>query len=387
MTELLIRLCVKHKDDVKDLGVRQQYGIMASITGIMVNVLVCLGELIVGWFIGSIAMISDAIHNVADAGGSLVSFLSFKLSGRKADAEHPYGYGRIEYLLSIGFSILLFVVAAQLGVEAVEHILHPEVVEFSMTALAVMLGAMALKIWLSFFLRSIGNRIDSPILRANGQEALSDVWATAAIAVGLLLGGIFQLSVDGYLGLIVALIIAKAGFEVLKEATDRLLGFEPTAERVQEIIDFVESKQGVLGTHDLMIHDYGPGHEYASIHVEVDAKQDAMTIHHMIDRVERQALKELQLKLTIHMDPIVINEQTVALQQRLIAVIQAYDESFSLYDIRIDVDNRKIGFDVQVPHSVNCTKEELSQKLSQLVEAVLPTYLVTPNVVHGYTGV
>ena len=387
MTEVLIRLFVNNKDEVKDTSVRQQYGIMASITGIMVNVLVGFGELIIGFLIGSIAMISDAIHNVADAGGSLVSFLSFKLSGRKADAEHPYGHGRMEYLLSIGFSILLFVVAAQLGIEAVEHIMNPEVVEFSISALAVMLGAMTLKIWLSFFLRSIGNRIDSPILRANGKEALSDVWATAAIAIGLLLGGIFQLSIDGYLGLIVALIIAKAGFEVLKEATDRLLGFEPTAERVQEIINFVESKAGILGTHDLMIHDYGPGHEYASIHVEVDAKQDAMTIHNMIDRVERQALKELQLKLTIHMDPIVVNEQTLALQQRLVAVIQAYDESFSLYDIRIDVESRKIGFDVQVPHDVKYTKEELSQKLSQLVEAVLPTFVVKPNVVHGYTGV
>ena len=386
MTEVLIRLFVNNKDEVKDTSVRQQYGIMASITGIVVNVLVCLGELIIGFLIGSIAMISDAIHNVADAGGSLVSFLSFKLSGRKADAEHPYGHGRMEYLLSIGFSILLFVVAAQLGIEAVEHIMNPEVVEFSMSALAVMLGAMSLKIWLSFFLRSIGNRIDSPILRANGKEALSDVWATVAIAIGLLLGGIFQLSVDGYLGLIVALIIAKAGFEVLKEATDRLLGFEPTTERVQEIINFVESKAGILGTHDLMIHDYGPGHEYASIHVEVDAKQDAMTIHNMIDRIERQALKELQLKLTIHMDPIVVNEQTLALQQRLVAVIQAYDDSFSLYDIRIDVENKKIGFDVQVPHSVTYTKEELSQKLRQLVEAVLPTFLVKPNVVHGYTG-
>ena len=387
MTEVLIRLFVNNKDEVKDISVRQQYGIMASVTGIVVNVLVCLGELLIGFLIGSIAMISDAIHNVADAGGSLVSFLSFKLSGRKADAEHPYGHGRMEYLLSIGFSILLFVVAAQLGIEAVDHIMNPEVVEFSMSALAVMLGAMVLKIWLSFFLRSIGNRIDSPILRANGKEALSDVWATAAIAIGLLLGGIFQLSVDGYLGLIVALIIAKAGFEVLKEATDRLLGFEPTAERVEEIINFVESKAGILGTHDLMIHDYGPGHEYASIHVEVDAKQDAMTIHNMVDRVERQALKELQLKLTIHMDPIVVNEQTLALQQRLVAVIQAYDESFSLYDIRIDVENRKIAFDVQVPHSLKCTKEELSQKLRQLVEAVLPTYEVKPNVVHGYTGV
>ena len=387
MTEVLIRLFVNNKDEVKDINVRQQYGIMASITGIVVNVLVCLGELIIGFLIGSIAMISDAIHNVADAGGSLVSFLGFKLSGRKADAEHPYGHGRMEYLLSIGFSILLFVVAAQLGIEAVEHIMNPEVVEFSMSALAVMLGAMALKIWLSFFLRSIGNRIDSPILRANGKEALSDVWATAAIAIGLLLGGIFQLSFDGYLGLIVALSMAKAGFEVLKEATDRLLGFEPTAERVQEIINFVESKDGILGTHDLMIHDYGPGHEYASIHVEVDAKQDAMTIHNMIDSVERQALKELQLKLTIHMDPIVVNEQTLALQQRLVAVIQAYDDSFSLYDIRIDVEHRKIGFDVQVPHDVKYTKEELSQKLSQLVEAVLPTFVVKPNVVHGYTGV
>ena len=387
MTEVLIRLFVNNKDEVKDISVRQQYGIMASVTGIVVNVLVCLGELIIGFLIGSIAMISDAIHNVADAGGSLVSFLSFKLSGRKADAEHPYGHGRMEYLLSIGFSILLFVVAAQLGIEAVDHIMNPEVVEFSMSALAVMLGAMVLKIWLSFFLRSIGNRIDSPILRANGKEALSDVWATGAIAIGLLLGGIFQLSVDGYLGLIVAIIIAKAGFEVLKEATDRLLGFEPTAERVQEIINFVESKAGILGTHDLMIHDYGPGHEYASIHVEVDAKQDAMTIHNMIDRVERQALKELQLKLTIHMDPIVVNEQTLALQQRLVAVIQAYDDSFSLYDIRIDMEHRKISFDVQVPHDVKYTKEELSQKLSLLVEAVLPTFLVKPNVVHGYTGV
>ena len=387
MTEVLIRLFVNNKDEVKDTSVRQQYGIMASITGIMVNVLVCLGELVIGFLIGSIAMISDAIHNVADAGGSLVSFLSFKLSGRKADAEHPYGHGRMEYLLSIGFSILLFVVAAQLGIEAVEHIMNPEVVEFSMSALAVMLGAMALKIWLSFFLRSIGNRIDSPILRANGKEALSDVWATLAIAIGLLLGGLFQWSVDGYLGLIVALIIAKAGFEVLKEATDRLLGFEPTADRVQEIIEFVESQQGILGTHDLMIHDYGPGHEYASIHVEVDAKQDAMTIHTMIDCIERLAFKELQLKLTIHMDPIIVNEQTVALQQRLVTVIQAYDESFSLYDIRIDVENRKIGFDVQVPHSVKLTKEALSLKLSQLVEAVLPTYEVKTNVVHGYTGV
>lgn len=387
MTDLLIRLCVTHKDDIKDSGVRQQYGIMASITGIVVNVLVCLGELIVGWLIGSIAMISDAIHNVADAGGSLVSFLSFKLSGRKADAQHPYGHGRMEYLLSIGFSILLFVIAVELGIEAIDHIVNPEVVEFSLSALAVMLGAMVLKIWLSFFLRSIGNRIDSPILRANGKEALSDVWATLAIAIGLLLGGLFQWSVDGYLGLIVALIIAKAGFEVLKEATDRLLGFEPTADRVQEIIEFVESQQGILGTHDLMIHDYGPGHEYASIHVEVDAKQDAMTIHTMIDCIERLAFKELQLKLTIHMDPIIVNEQTVALQQRLVTVIQAYDESFSLYDIRIDVENRKIGFDVQVPHSVKLTKEALSLKLSQLVEAVLPTYEVKTNVVHGYTGV
>ena len=387
MTDLLIRLCVTHKDDIKDSGVRQQYGIMASITGIVVNVLVCLGELIVGWLIGSIAMISDAIHNVADAGGSLVSFLSFKLSGRKADAQHPYGHGRMEYLLSIGFSILLFVIAVELGIEAIDHIVNPEVVEFSLSAFAVMLGAMVLKIWLSFFLRSIGNRIDSPILRANGKEALSDVWATLAIAIGLLLGGLFQWSVDGYLGLIVALIIAKAGFEVLKEATDRLLGFEPTADRVQEIIEFVESQQGILGTHDLMIHDYGPGHEYASIHVEVDAKQDAMTIHTMIDCIERLAFKELQLKLTIHMDPIIVNEQTVALQQRLVTVIQAYDESFSLYDIRIDVENRKIGFDVQVPHSVKLTKEALSLKLSQLVEAVLPTYEVKTNVVHGYTGV
>ena len=296
---------------IKVPSVRTQYGNVASITGVIVNLLVCLGELIVGWLIGSIAMISDGIHNVADAGGSAISFLSFRLAAKKPDQEHPYGHGRMEYLFSIGFSIILFVLAIQLMIEAVNRIMHPEIVDVSAVAIIVMLVAMGLKIWLSSFLKYMGNRIDSPILRANALECLSDVWATAGITIGLLAGSFLEYPIDGYLGAIVALMIGRAGYHVFKESTSRLLGNEPTPERVREIADFVQSFDGVLGVHDLMIHDYGPGHEFASIHVEVDANQDIIKSHNMIDHIERKALEELHLKLTIHMDKYYIEDLKV----------------------------------------------------------------------------
>lgn len=388
MREFLIEQFIKNHDMIKVPSVRTQYGNVASITGVIVNLLVCLGELIVGWLIGSIAMISDGIHNVTDAGGSAISFLSFRLAAKKPDQEHPYGHGRMEYLFSIGFSIILFVLAIQLMIEAVNRIMHPEIVDVSAVAIIVMLVAMGLKIWLSSFLKYMGNRIDSPILRANALECLSDVWATAGITIGLLAGSFLEYPIDGYLGAIVALMIGRAGYHVFKESTSRLLGNEPTPERVREIADFVQSFDGVLGVHDLMIHDYGPGHEFASIHVEVDANQDIIKSHNMIDHIERKALEELHLKLTIHMDPLLRDEQTMAIYEQIRSVVKAYDDRISIHDLRaIESDNHlNVLFDMVVPYTEKQRKDEISQSIKRILEAMNPYYHVTINAEHSYIG-
>lgn len=385
MTQLLIRYCIKDAHNTRDLHVRNRYGYMASMSGIVVNLLVCLGELIVGFLVGSIAMISDGIHNVADAGGSLVSLASFKLSGKKADVEHPYGHGRMEYILSIAFSALLFFVAFQLLKESIDHIMNPEVVEFSIASFIVMICAMGLKIWLSSFLKTIGQTIDSPILIANGMESLADVWATAGITIGLIVGGIFHFPIDGYLGFIVACMIGRAGYHVLKEAISRLLGSEPSPERIEEIQTFVGSFPGVIGIHDLMIHDYGPGHEYASIHVEVDAKTDFIEAHNLVDHIERQAAIKLQLKLTIHMDPIVHDARMISLYNRLSTVITAYNPTYTIHDLRLN-DEQELSFELKLPLGNTNDDSTIQTSITNLVSAVFPGYTIQCHVSHNYVS-
>lgn len=377
MTSILIRRFVKDHENIKDENVRNSYGRMASIVGVIVNVCVCLGELLVGLWVGSIAMVSDAIHNVADAGGSIVSFISFKVSAMQADEEHPYGHGRMEYILSIGFSFLLFVIAYKLLEESIHRILEPEVVEVSFMAILVMFGAMSMKIWLSRFLQNMGARIDSPILRANGLEALADVWATGSIIVGLLVGKYFQIGIDGYLGVFISLLVARSGWHVLRDATDRILGREPSPERIQEILDFVKSREGIISAHDLMIHDYGPGREYASLHVVVDASQDVMDMHDVIESMERDALRQLRLHMTAHMDPIVYNEQTKALYKRIESVVKAYNPDYGIYDVRLKEEEgqpRCVSFDLTVPLDDKSNEEDIRLSIEHLLKVVFPAF-------------
>ena len=388
MREFLIRTFIKDADCIKAPAVRTRYGNLASLTGMLVNIAVCLGELIGGFIVGSLAMISDGLHNVADAGGSAISLLSFRLSARKPDQEHPYGHGRMEYLFSVGFSVLLFVIAIQLLIEAVHRIMNPEIVDFSMVALIVMIVVMGLKIWLHSFLKYMGNRIDSPILRANSLECLSDVWATCGITAGLLIGSYVKLPVDGYLSAIVAVMIGRAGFEVFKESTSRLLGNEPRPERVREIATFVSSYDGVMGIHDLMVHDYGPGHEFASIHVEVDAKQDIIKSHNMVENIERDAWRQLNLRLTIHMDPLVRNKETEEIYDRVRRVIKAYNPDLSIHDLRAVPDGDKINviFDLVVPYSEHKRLNDIGHAVKEILEAMEPKYIIHLTAEHSYTG-
>ena len=382
MQEQIIRWFIKDYDCVKAPAVRTKYGNLTSIVGIITNLTICIGEIIVGLLVGSIAMISDGIHNVADAGGSAISLLSFRFSAKRADQEHPYGHGRIEYLLSIGFSVLLFVLATQLFLEAIDRIMNPQMVEFSLWAFIVMLCAMGLKIWLYTFFKNIGIRINSPILQANGLECLSDVWATLGITVGLVVGGLLDFPIDGYLGAIVSLMIGRA------DAINRLLGNEPNPEMVNDIANFVKSYPGVLGIHDLMIHDYGPGHVFASIHVEVDAKEDVIKSHNLIDRIERDAQKQLYIQLTIHMDPLLITKESMELYDKIHAVVKAYDNRLSLHDLRAvqSDDKTHIIFDLVVPNDDCKRMDEIAKAITNILQAMDSSYVVTITPEHSYTG-
>lgn len=388
MMDYIIRRFVADPDAIRDSKTRNQYGHVASVTGIIVNTLVFIGELLVGFFTGSIALISDGIHNMADAGGACISLLSFRLADMKPDKEHPYGHGRIEYLFSVGFSVLLFVVAIQLAIESYDRIMHPDIVTMTADVIIMMVVIMGMKVWLFTVLRTIGNRIDSPILKANGLEYLSDVWATAGITVGLVVGTIFGFSIDGYLGAFVSCMIARAGFLVFKEATSRLLGNEPSAGRIKEIAEFVTGYEGVIGVHDLMIHDYGPGHEFASIHVEVDAKTDVMTSHALVDQIEHDAVEKLHLQLTIHMDPIVQDERTKAVNERIINMITAYNKAYRIHDLRTVWNGLRmvVSFDVAVPYGKKNDLEAIQSSLTGIIEALYPNCEAHIYVENSYTG-
>ena len=371
MKRLLIRMLVGTGESQQ---LRYAYGRMAGIAGILVNVVICILEFSVGWTIESIAMMSDAVHTLADAGGALLTLISFKLSGMKADAEHPHGHGRMEYLFSIGFSLVLFAVSIQLGAEAFERIRNPIHVTFSYAALGIMVSAMLMKLWLSRFLTSLGKEIDSPILEANGKESLADVGSTFAIAVGLIVGEISGLYIDGYLGAVVAVLIAWAGFQILSEGINRAIGYEPPKERIKEIKEFVASYPEVLGVHDLRIHDYGPGHEYASIHVEVDAGMGSMKSHELLDRIEKEIKKALGIDLTTHMDPIEQSERIQSWKERLMTIARAYHDKAEVHDVRMqeDDDHGVLEFLVVVPFENAPDGVEVRKVMTACVHAIRP---------------
>ncbi len=373
MKDLLISLFIgKKEQDSKET--RYVYGRMCGIVGIVVNVVVSILEMLIGFMIGSIAMISDAFHDLGDAGGSVLTLLSFKLSKAEADSEHPFGHGRMEYLLSLGFSLILFIVAVQLGIESVKRIIHPEAIVFSYEALAVMIGATLSKFWLSRFLTSIGLDINSSILVANGRETMSDVYATGAITLGLVLGQFFNIHVDGYLGAFVTVLIAMAGFRILREATTAILGSEPSSLRVNQIKTFIKNYHGVLGVHDLLVHDYGPGNEFASIHIEVDANMGLIESHELLDRIERDIREKLQIRLTTHMDPLVQDQATRDWFIRLEKVVKAYTPKGEIHDVRLleEGPHSTLEFLVTVPFDKKIIEEDVVSVLTACVHAISP---------------
>lgn len=372
MKKLLLRLFVKNSDDTKDPAVRMQYGKLAGWVGIFCNILLFAGKLLVGTLCKSVSITADAVNNLSDASSSVVTLIGFRLAGKPADMEHPYGHNRMEYLSGLCVAAMILLIGAELVKTSVARIVHPEPVEFSAAIVLVLAGSILLKLWMAGFSRNLGKAIDSAALSAAAADSRNDVIATGAVLISCVIGKVTGLSIDGWTGLCVAIFILWSGVGVAKDTIDPLLGMAPDEKLVQAITQELLSQEKVLGVHDLMIHDYGPGRRFASVHVEMDYREDVLDAHELIDELERRIHHKLGVELVIHYDPIVTDDEELSkIHAQVAEILRSVDPQLAVHDFRMVRGTRhtNVIFDMVLPFSMEDRKKELRE----LVERELRT--------------
>ena len=389
MTDLLLRLFVKHASDTSDPAVRAGYGRLAGVTGIVCNLLLFALKLLAGTISGSVSITADDDNNMSDASGSIVTLVGIKLASRPADNEHPYGHARMEYLSGLAVAVLILVIGVELVKSSVGKILHPEAVEFSALIVVILVCSILVKLWMAVFNRKLGRRIGSAALTAAAADSRNDVISTGAVKLACIVGQLTGLKIDGYVGLLVALFILWSGVGIAKDTIDPLLGAKPDESLVHAIASLITSHPSILGIHDLMVHDYGPGHQFASLHVELPAEQDPLEAHDLIDNIERDFFKNDNLMVTIHYDPIVTSDAAVGvLRARLTEKLRQMDPELSLHDLRI-VPGRthtNVLFDLVLPAGYAGDKVELLTQLEQFIKEQDAAYSCIIKVEQSYTA-
>ena len=335
MTKLLIRMFIRNPETIDEHN-RYAYGQLAGGTGIACNIFLFVAKLLIGVLASSVAIIADAFNNLSDAGSSIVTLLGFKLSSAPADQEHPFGHGRMEYLSALGVAALILLAGYELGKSAIEKIITPVLPEVNWVTVAILVLAIAVKLWMAFFYRNIGRRIQSEALLASYTDSRNDVICTALVLVSAIVGWKFRIAVDGYVGLAVAAFVLWSGISVIRDTASPLLGQAPAPELVEGITETVMSFDGVVGIHDLIVHNYGPGRTIVSLHAEVPCDVDMMKSHDMIDLIERELMETYRVIATIHMDPVDTDDETTReLRQIAETVLAEVDERLTLHDFRV----------------------------------------------------
>ena len=389
MTELLCRIFVKDHKNATDPHVRSAYGTLVSIVGIILNLLLFGAKFLVGTLFGAVSIVADAVNNLSDAGSQIISLLSFRISAKPADREHPFGHARIEYVASMIVSFLILHIGLDLLMESVDKILHPQLPEKSWLAVWVLLGSIACKLWLALFNQKIGKRINSAVMKATAQDSLSDVFSTTGVLIATLLLLWFPnmtLNLDAYMGVIVAALILVAGLKILNETKNSILGEAPDDEIVESINNTVSKYQGVLGIHDLTVHNYGPGHVIAALHVEVDGKVDVFESHDMIDNIERDLRRNCGIEATIHMDPVVTDDDRInALKPLVQQAVAQIDPSLRIHDFRFveGATHTNLIFDIAVPFEVKDSDEEIKRKTADKISRLDPSYFTVVTIDRG----
>ena len=354
MTEFIIRKFIPDHENTQDTAVRTRYGSVASIVGILCNVLLFAGKLAAGLFMQSIAVMADAFNNLSDAASSVISFVGMKMASKPADEDHPFGHGRIEYISAFIVAFLVIEVGFTFFKDSIQKILNPEEVTFQIIPF-IMLGiSVLIKLWLGSFNKKLGKKINSKVLEATATDCIGDVTVTSATMAAILIGYFFHINIDGYAGLLVAAVVMWAGFNIAKDTLEPLIGEAVDPELCRQITEEVESYDGVVGTHDLIVHNYGPNRSMASVHAEVPRDVDIEVSHEIIDKIEREVSKELGIFLVIHMDPIEVSDEELLQAKKHVAdTIQILDDEISFHDFRMVSGEKQINliFDIVVPHS------------------------------------
>ena len=387
LTKWLVKTFVKRPEDTDDERVRYTYGRLAGAAGLTANVLLFAAKLAIGALSGSVAILADAFNNLSDAGSSIVTLVGFKLSSAPPDAEHPFGHGRMEYLSALGVAALIMAAGFELFLSAVDKIRHPALPEFGVLTIVVLALAIAVKLWMALFYKKIGNTIRSEALKASCADSRNDVICTGVVLLTSLIGWLSGVAIDGYVGLLVALFVIWSGFTVIKETVSPLLGQAPDPEMVQDIKNTVMAHPGIIGVHDLMIHDYGPGRLVLSLHAEVSCHEDMMRSHDLIDCVERELSRKYRAIACIHMDPVDSgNEEVEALKITVETILEDIDPRLTMHDFRVvfGETHTNLIFDVVAPFDF---KDEASVKaeLQRRVTVVNPHLFTVVTVEHSFT--
>ena len=377
MYEALLRRFAPQSADPKSREGRTAVGQLASVVGILCNVVLFAGKIVVGLLTGSLAIAADAVNNLSDASSSIISLVGFKLSAKPADAGHPYGHGRFEYLAGLTVALMILVIGVELFRSSVSKILAPTPVSFGLASVAVLVLSILLKGWMMGFNRAMGRRIDSETLIATATDSRNDVLTTAVVLAGGVIAHLTGWSLDGWMGLGVALFILYSGFGLVRETLDPLLGRAPDEKEVGEIRQKILSYPGVTGTHDLMIHDYGPGRQFASAHVEMSADLEPMRAHAVVDRIERDFMRERGLNMLIHMDPVAdVNTALGQLTEWMRGQVRLIDPRLTIHDFCVipgeEGEKTKLEFDCVAPRDFPVEDEDLRQSIAKLVRKKYP---------------
>ena len=377
MIKLLSKLLIKNNNDYSDPTVRRRYGILCGSVGVALNILLSLGKFIAGLSVNSIAVIADAANNLSDAGSSVITMAGFKLAGQKPDPAHPFGHGRIEYISGLIVSMAILLMGFELLKTSVEKIFSPEETVFSIAAIVILCASIAVKLYIFFYNKKIAAKINSSAMAAMATDSVSDCLATAATLLSIILSAATGINLDGYCGVIVALFILFAGFKAAKDTVNPLLGQKPDPEFVKQIEETVLSHEEVVGIHDLVVHDYGPGRIMISLHAEVSDKENILKIHDVIDNIEKELQKKLECHAVIHMDPISTDdENTLKLKKEINEIVKKENPEFSIHDFRVVAGDThtNIIFDLLIPYGISEDEETIKKKIDDEVKKLNKNY-------------
>lgn len=366
MTNILLRLFIKNCEDTQNPAVRSSIGKLAGLTGIVCNCLLTVLKLVIGLLVGSMAIIADGVNNLSDAASSLTTLLGFRMAQRPADKQHPYGHARYEYLSGLAVAALILLIGAELVKSSIAKIIKPEPIDISAATIALLAASVAVKLWMSGFYKTLGKKINSTALYATSVDSRNDVISTCAVLLGCLVNYLFGLNIDGYVGLAVAIFILYSSVGIAKDTISPLLGQQADDELVDKITELVLSHEKVLGVHDLLVHDYGPGRCYASAHVELSSDEDPMACHDIIDDIECDVLEKMNVHFVIHYDPVVQNDAEQNEMRRTVGeIIRELNPAFSIHDFRIvrGSAQSKLVFDLGVPYSMIEKKKEIKERI------------------------